>query len=55
MSNFNVPSKVLLPESIFNQAKDTEQLKQLVLQYMKRYPDYRVTKIKDGFAICERR
>lgn len=47
-------SNVVLPEWCFTQAKDNEQLKKLVLQYMRRYPDYTVRKIKDGMAICTR-
>lgn len=46
-------SKVLLPAWIFEQAKDTNHLKQMVLDYMKRYPGYRVLKVKGRLAICE--
>lgn len=46
---------VLLPAWIFEQAKDKEHLKQLVLEYMQRYPDYVVRSVKKKFAVCERR
>ena len=49
-----VPYKVLLPDWIFQRAKDNEELKRLILEYMKRrYPDYQVKKVRDRFAICE--
>ncbi|WP_343839667.1 hypothetical protein [Salinibacillus aidingensis] len=46
-------AKVRLPNWIFEQAQDKEQLKQLVLQYMQRYPNYTVKQVKNKFAICE--
>lgn len=46
-------SNVLLPAWIFEQAKDVDHLKELVLDYMKRYPGYRVLKVKGKFAVCE--
>jgi hypothetical protein len=48
-------TKVLLPAWIWEEASDKEHLKKLVLQYMRRYPDYAVKAVKDGFAVCERR
>lgn len=51
---YNVPHKVLLPAWIFEQAKDTNELRSLVLEYMKRYPDYQIIKISGSFAVCER-
>lgn len=51
---YNVPHKVLLPAWIFEQAKDRNELRSLVLEYMKRYPDYQMIKISGSFAICER-
>ncbi|MBW8350743.1 hypothetical protein K0H71_15005 [Bacillus sp. IITD106] len=48
-------TKVLLPSWIFEKAEDKEHLKQLVLQYMARYPDYVVKSVKGRFAVCERR
>lgn len=50
----NYKTNVLLPAKIFEQAKDNEDLKKLVLDYMRRYPDYTVKKIKNGFAVCDR-
>lgn len=44
--------KVVLPRWIWEQAKDKEDFKRLVLQYMERYPDYSVKSVKDGLAIC---
>lgn len=44
-----------MPAWIFEQAKDKEHLKQLVLEYMQRYPDYVVKSVKKKFAVCERR
>jgi hypothetical protein len=48
-------TNVLLPAWIFEQAKDKEHLKKLVLEYMQRYPDYVVKSVKNKFAVCERR
>ncbi|EAZ84547.1 hypothetical protein BB14905_21388 [Bacillus sp. B14905] len=51
----NVPHKVLLPAWIFQQAGgNNDEIKRLVLQYMQRYPNYRVTKDSGSFAVCER-
>lgn len=49
-------SKVLLPAWCWKDAKSTDELKQNVLKYInpKRYPGYRVLKVSQGFAICER-
>jgi len=55
MSNFEYKTNVLLPSWIFKEARDKEHLKRLVLQYMKRYPDYTVKSIKNRMAVCERR
>jgi len=52
----DVPTKVLLPAWIFEQAEDEQHLKQLVLEYMRpRYPYYRILKVEGQFAVCERR
>jgi hypothetical protein len=51
----DVPHKVLLPSWIWEKAQDKDHLKQLVLNYMKRYPDYSIKKVKGRFAICERK
>ncbi|MED4904095.1 hypothetical protein [Parageobacillus thermoglucosidasius] len=47
--------KVLLPRWIWEEAKDIEHFKQLVLTYMQRYPEYIVRSVKGRFAVCERR
>lgn len=44
--------KVVLPRWIWEQAKDKEDFKRLVMRYMERYPDYIVKGIKDGLAVC---
>lgn len=47
-------SNVRLPEWIWESAQDKEQLKQLVLEYIRKaYPDYTVLKVKGRFAVCE--
>ena len=46
-------TKVVLPEWIFEQTKDKNELKRLIVDYMKRYPGYKILKVKGGFAICE--
>lgn len=48
----NVPTKVLLPAWIFQQAKDNDEIRRLVLDYMARYENYTVIKIQGCFAIC---
>lgn len=51
----NVPSKVLLPAWIFQQARgNNDEIKRLVLDYMQRYPNYRIIKVSGSFAECER-
>ncbi len=45
--------RVLLPPRIFEEAKDKQELQQLIVEYMKRYPDYSIVRVKDGFAICK--
>lgn len=50
---FNI-TNVRLPDWIFDKAKDNKQLeKELVMQYMQRYPDYTLIEIKGRFAVCE--
>lgn len=50
-----VQSKVLLPAWMFEQAKDKEEFKKLLAQYMKTcYPNYIVKRIDRPFALCER-
>ncbi len=47
--------KVLLPRWIWEEAKDEEHFKQLVREYMRRYPDLTVKRVADGFAICAKK
>jgi hypothetical protein len=42
--------KVLLPRWIWEEAKDIEHFKQLVLTYMQRYPEYIVRSVKGRFV-----
>ncbi len=44
--------KVLLPRWIWEEAKDKEHFKQLVREYMRRYPELTVKRVTNGFAIC---
>ncbi|UYL94191.1 hypothetical protein PK52_gp42 [Geobacillus phage vB_GthS_PK5.2] len=44
--------KVLLPRWIWEEAKDEEHFKQLVREYMRRYPELTVKRVTNGFAIC---
>lgn len=55
MLNDQAPYKVLLPSWIWEEAKDKEHFKQLVREYMRRYPDLTVKRVADGFAICVRK
>lgn len=50
-----VPYKVLLPAWIWKKGLSKEDLKERVLEYMERYPNYYVKGIKNGKAICERK
>ncbi|WP_176713718.1 hypothetical protein [Pseudobacillus wudalianchiensis] len=51
-----IQTRVLLPKRLWEEAQNKEQLKQLILQYMNKcYPDYAIKRVKNGFAICERR
>lgn len=47
--------RVLLPSRMFEEARDKEDFKRMLAEYMRRYPNYIVKAIKDGFAVCERR
>jgi hypothetical protein len=53
--NQEVLYKVLLPAWIWEKAQSKEELKALVLQYMKRYPHYHVRGIQNRKAICDRK
>jgi len=46
-------TNVRLPEWIWEQAQDKEELKQLIVNYMKRYPNYTILKVKGKFAVCQ--
>ncbi|KDE46311.1 hypothetical protein DI43_15360 [Geobacillus sp. CAMR12739] len=52
MLNEQPTYKVLLPRWIWEEAKDNEHFKQLVREYMRRYPEYTAKHVADGFAIC---
>lgn len=49
----NNKSNVRLPNHLWEIAQNEQELKQLVLEYMRRYPGYAVKKVKGRFAICE--
>lgn len=49
-----VPHNVLLPKWINEKAKTKDEYKTLVLQYMQRYPEYTITAVRNGFAVCTR-
>lgn len=52
----NMKTSVVLPQRLWEEARDQEQLKLLILQYMKKcYPNYQIKRVENGFAICERR
>jgi len=52
----DVPTNIVLPVRLWEEAKDQEELKQLVVNYIKKnYPDYKVKSIKNGMAICYRK
>ncbi|MCG5104409.1 hypothetical protein [Oceanobacillus alkalisoli] len=47
-------SNVRLPEWIWETADNTDHLKDLIRAYVdKRYPGYRVVKVKGRIAICD--
>jgi len=47
-------TKVLLPSWIWEKAENKEHFKELVLDYMQRYPEYTVKSVIGRFAICIR-
>jgi len=49
------PTKVLLPNWIWEESQNEAHFKQLVLKYMQRYPEYSIKSVKGRFAICERK
>ncbi|EOA3902551.1 hypothetical protein [Bacillus cytotoxicus] len=47
--------RVLLNPKLFQQATSEQHLNYLVNQYLKTgYKNYRLLRVEDGFAICER-
>ncbi len=46
-------SNVRLPDWIWEQSKNEDELKRHILQYMQRYPGYVVKKVKGRIAICD--
>lgn len=55
MHDHEVPTHVVLPARLWKEAKDNDELKSLILQYMERYPQYKVKTVKNGIAICQRK
>jgi hypothetical protein len=49
-----VPFKVLLPNRIWEQRSNKEIFKTEVKKYMERYPHYKVLKVADQMAWCQR-
>lgn len=47
--------KVLLPAWIWEEAQNEVHFKKLVLDYMRRYPEYSIKSVKGKFAICTRK
>lgn len=50
----NVQTTVVLPKWIWDEAKDKDHFKQLISQYMKRYPNYKIVKLGKYYAVCQR-
>lgn len=50
----SVQTTVVLPKWIWDEAKDKDHFKQLINQYMKRYPNYKIMKLGKYYAICKR-
>ena len=49
-----VTTTVILPKWIWDEATDKDHFKQLISQYMKRYPNYKIVKLEKYYAICKR-
>ncbi|MDR4987121.1 hypothetical protein RGU74_26870 [Bacillus cereus] len=49
-------SKVVLPAWVNKGAKNEHEIKVKAIEYITpdRYPGYKILKIKDGIAVCER-
>ncbi|GGP17170.1 hypothetical protein GCM10011346_52030 [Oceanobacillus neutriphilus] len=47
-------SNVRLPEHIWETTQSQDELKQLIIRYVKKcYPGYTILEVKGRFAICE--
>lgn len=49
-------SKVVLPAWVSEGAKNEQEIKAKAIEYItpNRYPGYKILKVKNGIAICER-
>ncbi|WP_180235987.1 hypothetical protein [Bacillus wiedmannii] len=49
-------SKVVLPSWVIGGVKNEEEMKVKAIEYITpdRYPGYKILKVKNGIAICER-
>ncbi|WP_179864956.1 hypothetical protein [Bacillus wiedmannii] len=49
-------SKVVLPSWVIEGVKNEEEMKVKAIEYITpdRYPGYKILKVKNGIAICER-
>jgi hypothetical protein len=49
-------SKVVLPSWVWKGARNEKEAKMKAIEYITpdRYPGYKILKIKDGIAVCER-
>ncbi|CUB08561.1 hypothetical protein BN2127_JRS1_00343 [Bacillus cereus] len=49
-------SRVLLPSWVWKGARNEKEAKTKAIEYITpdRYPGYKILKIKDGIAVCER-
>ncbi|MEK3933615.1 hypothetical protein [Bacillus sp. FSL R7-0642] len=49
-------SKVVLPSWVSEGAKNEQEIKAKAIEYITpdRYPGYKILKVKNGIAICER-
>lgn len=56
MRSFNDQSKVLLPNWLLEieQVLPEHIFLTQVRKYLTRYPDYKLLKVEDGLAVCER-
>lgn len=47
-------TRVILPRWIWDKAKDKSEFKSLIVNYMKRYPGYKILELHKYYAVCER-